>query len=156
MREDAADHANVVAPPPLIYGGALVVGMLIQHVLPARVVPHSVSRVLGPALIGLGALFGVSALVAMRRAQTSPLPDMPTTALVEAGPFRYTRNPIYVAFTLLYVGVAVLSNALWPLLFLPGVLVAMVRGVIVREEVYLERRFGASYTSYKARVRRWL
>jgi protein-S-isoprenylcysteine O-methyltransferase Ste14 len=112
--------------------------------------------VLGLALIGLGALFGVSALVAMRRAQTSPLPDVPSTALVETGPFRYTRNPIYVAFTLLYAGVAVLSNTLWPLLLLPSVLIVMVRGVIMREEAYLERRFGASYIAYKARVCRWL
>ena len=88
MQEHDADHTNVVAPPPLIYGGALVVGLLIQRVLPAKIFPRRGAHVLGLALIDLGALFGVPALVAMRRAQTSPLPDVPATALVETGPFR--------------------------------------------------------------------
>ncbi|MFI5210728.1 MAG: methyltransferase family protein, partial [Gemmatimonadales bacterium] len=69
---------------------------------------------------------------------------------------RFSRNPMYVGMTLLYLGIALWANSLWPLLLLPAVLVVMRRGVIAREEAYLERRFGDEYRSYRARVRRWL
>jgi protein-S-isoprenylcysteine O-methyltransferase Ste14 len=77
------------------------------------------------------------------------------TAFISGGPYRISRNPIYVAFTLIYVGVALLCRAVWPFLFLPVVLVGIVRQV-QREEAYMERRFGHPYVSYKAKVRRWL
>jgi protein-S-isoprenylcysteine O-methyltransferase Ste14 len=76
--------------------------------------------------------------------------------MVVEGPYRVTRNPIYLAFTLLYAGITVLVNALWAALLLPFVLAIMRRGVIDREERYLERRFGDDYLRYKARVRRWI
>ena len=83
-------------------------------------------------------------------------PNEPATALVTDGPFRFSRNPLYLAFTLLYSGVAVVANALWAALPLPIILVVIQRGVIDREERYLERRFGTAYRQYKDGVRRWL
>jgi protein-S-isoprenylcysteine O-methyltransferase Ste14 len=83
-------------------------------------------------------------------------PREPTTAVVTDGPYRFTRNPLYLSMTLIYVGITALANALAPVLLLPVVLQVMSRGVIEREEHYLERKFGAEYLSYKARVRRWL
>jgi protein-S-isoprenylcysteine O-methyltransferase Ste14 len=80
----------------------------------------------------------------------------PTTAIVTKGPFRYSRNPLYVSLTLLYLGVALIINVLWIVLLVVPVLVVMQRGVIGREEAYLERKFGEKYLSYKARVRRWV
>jgi protein-S-isoprenylcysteine O-methyltransferase Ste14 len=80
----------------------------------------------------------------------------PTTALVTEGPFRYSRNPIYLALTLLYVGVALLINALWILLLIVPVLLVIRYGVIAREEAYLTRKFGDTYRQYTARVQRWL
>ena len=77
-------------------------------------------------------------------------------AIIQSGPFRISRNPVYLADTLCYVGVAILLNTAWPLLFLPVVLLVMHRGVILREERYLEQKFGDEYNSYKMRVRRWL
>jgi protein-S-isoprenylcysteine O-methyltransferase Ste14 len=92
----------------------------------------------------------------MRRAQTSLNPSEPVKALVIEGPFKVTRNPIYVGFTLIYIGIALLVNTLWPLLLLPVVQNVMRQGVIEREERYLERKFGQEYLAYKERVPRWI
>jgi len=92
----------------------------------------------------------------MRRAGTPVDPYEAPTALVTEGPFRYTRNPAYVALTLTYTGLALLIGVLWSLLLLPVVLVAVDRGVIQREEHYLEAHFGSGYQEYRRRVRRWL
>ncbi|MBA2391346.1 MAG: isoprenylcysteine carboxylmethyltransferase family protein, partial [Ktedonobacteraceae bacterium] len=77
-------------------------------------------------------------------------------ALLVQGPYRFTRNPIYLSMTALYTGIALLANTLWPILFLPGVFFVMTRGVIEREEAYLERKFGSQYVAYKEKVRRWI
>ncbi len=156
MDETAPDHANVVAPPPLIYAGALSAGLLLQRLAPLPFLPRSVSRIAGIVLIVLNFCIGVPSFVAMRRARTHLDPWHPTTAIVTAGPYRYTRNPLYLSLAIFYTGIAFLANSLWAVLFLPGVLVIMSRGVIAREEQYLERKFGAVYLQYKARVRRWL
>ena len=83
-------------------------------------------------------------------------PSKPALALVDAGPFRFSRNPLYVGLTLMYAGLALLIPALWPLLLLIPVLAVLSWGVVRREERYLERKFGEGYRSYKARTRRWL
>ena len=79
-----------------------------------------------------------------------------TTAVVRHGPFRFSRNPMYLSLTGLYVGIAVSVNALWVTVLLPVALVSIMVGVIAREESYLERKFGTEYTRYKTTVRRWL
>ncbi len=92
----------------------------------------------------------------MVRARTHFETWRPTTAIVDSGPFGFTRNPIYLSFALAYVGVTLVRNALAPLLLLPVALGVIRRGVIEREERYLQRKFGAVYSDYHARVRRWL
>jgi protein-S-isoprenylcysteine O-methyltransferase Ste14 len=92
----------------------------------------------------------------MGNAGTSPDYYRPATVLVVHGPFRFSRNPQYLSVTILYLGVAISVNALWPIVLLPVVLLVFTIGVIWREERYLERRFGERYLRYKARVRRWL
>jgi len=147
--------AGVIAPPPLVYAVPLACGLLFQHWYPIAVVPPRVAATLGIACVLLG-MVGLPAIRAFRRAQTSPKPWRPSTALVMTGPYRFTRNPMYVGFTLLYGGVAIWVNAIWPLLLLPLVLVVMQVGVIAREEAYLERVFGDAYREYRGRVRRWI
>jgi protein-S-isoprenylcysteine O-methyltransferase Ste14 len=98
----------------------------------------------------------LTALRVLSRAHTPVDPTKPTTALVTEGPFRYSRNPIYVALTLLYLGGAFLVNALWILLLVVPALVVLRYGVIAREEAYLARKFGTAYHQYTAQVRRWL
>ena len=153
---DGADNPGVVAPPPLIYAGALAAGLLANALYPVGFLPRGVSRALGWPMVLLGLAIGLLGFREIKRAETNVDPYKPTTAIVAAGPYRYTRNPIYVGMTLLYGGISALANALLPILLLPAVLAVMRRGVIEREERYLERKFGDEYLRYKRRVRRWL
>jgi len=84
------------------------------------------------------------------------MPYKPTTALVESWPYSFTRNPIYLAMTVVYIGISIFFNTLWPFLLLPLVLLVMQRGVIEREERYLDGKFGSDYADYRSRVRRWV
>jgi protein-S-isoprenylcysteine O-methyltransferase Ste14 len=155
MQEETRATPGVIAFPPLIYAGPLALGLLLNAVIPVRFLPRSVTW-LGFPLIGSGLVVGAAAVRTMRRSGTNVNPSEPATALVTNGPFRFSRNPIYLTFTLLYSGVAILANALWVALPLPIILVVIQRGVIEREERYLERRFGTAYRQYKDGVRRWL
>jgi protein-S-isoprenylcysteine O-methyltransferase Ste14 len=153
---DHNDTAGVVARPPLIYLIGLVTGLLLHALRPTPFLPPRWAKLIGGVMIPLSFVPGGIAVAAMRRAQTNLDPLQPTTAIVTGGSFRYTRNPIYVSFTLLFTGIAAFLNSLTVLVPLPVVLFIMQRGVIEREEAYLERKFSTEYTQYKARVRRWI
>ena len=149
------DAPGVIALPPLIYLAGLAVGFGLEAILPSADVPLPL-RLLGAALIVAGILLQGSFIALFRRAGTNVDPYKPTTAIVTNGPYRITRNPGYLGFALIYTGIALVASALWPLLTLIPVLAIVDRGVIAREERYLEGKFGAEYTGYKARVRRWV
>jgi protein-S-isoprenylcysteine O-methyltransferase Ste14 len=156
LTDDERDNAGVVAPPPLIYLGALVLGLLLSRRFPVPFLTRGMSRTIGWPLLGSGVSLMGWFFLTMRRAGTPIDPREPTSSLVTDGPFRYTRNPAYLALAMIYVGIASLANALWAILLLPATLLAIQRGVIEREERYLERRFGEEYPRYKAQVRRWI
>lgn len=156
MSDEERDNPGVIAPPPLIYAGALAAGLMANKLYPVRFLPRGLRKILGVPLIVGGFSVGISGFLAMKRAGTNVDPSKPTTAIVSDGSYRFTRNPLYVGMTLIYAGVSSLANALWPVLLLPGVLAVMRRSVIEREEAYLERKFGEEYRQYKERVRRWL
>ena len=156
MSDATQDTPGVIAFPPFIYGIPWLAGLVVHLLFPVHVLPSGPARALGGALIALSVVFIGWARWAMHRVGTDPNPMKPATALVVAGPFRLTRNPMYVSLTALYVGLSLAVNALWPLVLLPAVLIVMQRGVIKREERYLERKFGEPYRAYRARVRRWL
>lgn len=154
---EAPDNPGVIAPPPLIYAGALVLGLIAKRpYVPATFLPRGLSRVLGWPLVIGGLAIGLLGFREMHRAGTNVDPREPTTAIVTEGPYRFTRNPLYVGMTLIYAGIAARANALPAALLLPLVLHIMRRGVIEREEAYLERKFGDEYLRYKDRVRRWI
>jgi len=144
--------------PPLIYATLFAVGYTAHRIAPMQlfVDPTAAVRLVGWALVALAVLVGASAALLFLRAGTTPDPRRPTTALVVHGPYRFTRNPMYLALALVYLGLALLVNAAWPLVLLPVALMLVERWVIAREEAYLERQFGDAYRAYKARVRRWL
>ena len=152
------DHANVIAPPPLIYVPPLAAGLLLHFLWePWRFFPEWwTGHAIGWPLIVAGVLLSAWAIRTMFRASEHPDPYKPTTAIVATGPYALSRNPIYVSFNLVYVGVAFVVNTVWPIVFLPVGIALLYYGVIAREESYLERVFGDGYRQYRARVRRWL
>ena len=156
MNGDKPDNAGVIAPPPLIYAGPLALGLLLQRLRPVSFLPRPLARVLGWPLLLAGIALNAWFIVTMRRAGTPFDPRKPVARIVTWGPFKLSRNPSYTSFALIYVGIVSRVNALWPILFLPAVIATMWRGVIEREERYLERTFGQEYADYKARVRRWV
>ena len=150
---NVSDTSQVVIFPPLLYIGSLLLGLLVQSLYP---LPRVLSLPLGSGLISSGLVLLIAGVQVMRQAGTNVKPSLPTTALVVNGPFPFSRNPIYLAFTLLYGGIAVLIHAVWAVWLLPIVLGVLHYGVIAREEKYLERKFGSEYLAYKSRVRRWI
>jgi len=153
---DFHDHAHVIAPPALLAIALLAAGIVLHVLWPVPFLPQSLSRTSGLALLVLSPLPGLSALLLMRRVRTSSMPGVPTSALVITGPFRYSRNPMYLTFALFHAGLAVFFNSLSLALMLPLLVVILSRGVIEREEAYLTRLFGDDYQRYRAHVRRWL
>ncbi len=152
----STDRSGVVLPPPLIYVAFFLAGMGLERYVTLARLPVGTGRV-------LGALFGFACLMlttwSIRRfwaSGTSIVPIRPTTALVIDGPYRFTRNPMYLGLLLLYAGVASWFGLLWPLLLAPALVWVMGANVIGREERYLERKFGDKYRGYQAQVRRWL
>ncbi len=153
---DERDNAGVIAPPPLIYLGPLVLGLLLKRRFPVPFLPRGAARVLGWPLVVGGTSLMSWFFFTMRRADTPIDPREPVSNLATDGPFRYTRNPAYLSMAMIYAGISSLANALWSILLLPAVLLVIQRGVIEREERYLERKFGEEYLGYKGRVRRWI
>ncbi len=150
------DTAGIIAPPPLIYLSGGLAGWLLNKLYPLPFLPTAVTWPVGGLLMVYGVLCAGFAFRAMRRARTPVDPYSPTTAIVMEGPYRFTRNPLYLALTLFYLALASIMNSAWPLLLLPLVLLAIHHGVVAREERYLEQKFGEAYLQYKAKVRRWL
>jgi protein-S-isoprenylcysteine O-methyltransferase Ste14 len=156
MTDTSHDHASVIAPPPLIVLAGLVVGLVLDALIPTPIFDSPLNTIIGLVLIVLSVMLGWAALIAMRQANTSPDPYHPVSALVTNGPFRFTRNPIYLSFVLLFIGVALLANSWLMLVVLVILILIMQNGVIEREERYLESKFGDEYRQYRSSVRRWI
>ena len=150
------DHAGIRFPPPFIYLSFLIAGLLLSRVRPLAVVPASYATVLGIAFVVVAIAIMVSGFRELRRHETTIRPDQPSSTIVTSGPYRFTRNPLYVSLMTSYLGIGLWTNSLWVILLLVPLLVVMTRQVIAREEAYLERAFGDTYLSYKSEVRRWL
>src|SRR5262245_61677240 len=153
----AQDVASLgLVRPPLVYLISLVLGTVIQLAKPWPFLRGTFAMPLGASLVVFAvALFTYS--VSTFRAAGTPVPARkPTTMIVRTGPYRFSRNPIYLAFSLLQLGIAIGANSVWLLATLGGAVVLIHCVVIPREEQYLERKFGAQFLAYKASVRRWL
>lgn len=150
------DSAGVIAPPPLIYlAGILIALALDRWWRHYPIFPSTEWRWSGLVLIVAGLFPIVAGRRAMLAAETNINPFKPTKAMVTSGPFRFTRNPLYVGVTLIYCGLSLVSNTWWCFVLLVPVLLFIHFGVVTREERYLERKFGESYREYRARVRRY-
>ena len=152
----SSDHAGVRFPPPLLYVAGIGLGFLFQALWPLPTWSQTVGTLLALLCLALYVVLCGWAIVLFRRFRTSLVPIVPSATLVTRGPYRVTRNPMYVGLAFLYAGIALYFRLSWGLLLLPVVLIVIDRLVIAREEQYLARRFGEAYTHYKLQVRRWL
>jgi protein-S-isoprenylcysteine O-methyltransferase Ste14 len=155
-RHFGPDHPGIRIPPPLIFAACFASGLLPQRLLPAVALSRELRHTLGCPCLALSAWLAAWGLAWFLRLRTTCLPHKPNSALITAGPYRYSRNPLYLSAALLYAGLALWFGLLWSLLLLPAALIAVRFHVIAKEETYLERRFGREYLDYKTRVRRWL
>lgn len=152
---DGAANLGLIRPPA-VYLGSIGAGLLIHWFRPVRLFPSSIHMPVGILMILAAVVLFVSAVRAFRKAGT-PIPgNRPTTAIVHTGPYRASRNPIYLAFTLFQAGLAAAINSLGVLVAVFPALALMALVVVPREERYLEARFPSDYLSYKRKVRRWL
>jgi protein-S-isoprenylcysteine O-methyltransferase Ste14 len=150
--------SGVKFPPPAIFVLSLAAGFLIRWRWPASIWPahDGALRAAGAAFFSAGLLLALWAVGVFRAAGTSPNPTRPTAALALSGPYRFTRNPMYLGLSTASAGIAMFWNALWPLLCVPVAMALVSRFVIAREERYLASRFGAPYLEYARQVRRWI
>ena len=152
-----ADAANLgLIRPPVVYLGSIGLGLLVHPLWPQRLLPPSIGMPTGAALVLAACTLYIWAVRTFRKAGTPVPGNQPTTLIVHAGPYGFSRNPIYLAFTLLQIGLAAWVNSLAVLVMLLPALALMVLVVVPREERYLAARFPSEYLSYKRAVRRWL
>lgn len=156
-KEDG-DHAKLLAPPPVIFGVVLVAGFLVQKFFPLAIVSDAgaLLKVLAAGLFVMAGIIMVTTTRLMLRKKTDPRPDRPTTTLVTEGLFRYSRNPLYLSLVMVFAGIAVYANSLWLAFLTPVFWMGLERAAVLREESYLEGKFGDEYLRYKTSVRRWL
>lgn len=158
MKKDSEEKTGIFPFPPLIYIAPLAVGLGIHFAFPLPVVPVGwLQLAIGLPIIGIGVVGALWSFLTLARAGTAVRPERPTTRIVGGGPYRFSRNPGYLSVAVAYTGIAISVNTLWPVIFLPLVLV-LISLVIRQEERYLEGKFGEEYLSYKnkRRVSRWL
>lgn len=156
MRE-AKDAPDILVLPPVLVGGTLLIGTALHYrIWPVEPLPIVLSRVAGVTLfIGSGVLAHLAHL-AMKRVGTNVFPTQPTLALATDGPYRYSRNPLYIAAIGVYLGVTLWVDSLVLLILLVPMVVVLHIGIVLREERYLSAKFGQSYEAYRSAVRRWL
>jgi protein-S-isoprenylcysteine O-methyltransferase Ste14 len=150
------DNPGVRVPPPLFYALAILVGWLLDRRWPLPVGGDGARVATAWLLVAASVLLMGGGIQSLWRRHTSMLPFRPAKTLVIEGPYRLTRNPMYVGMALLTVAFGLFLHTWWPMLLLLPAMVAVQILVIAREERYLRRRFGAEYDAYTRRVRRWL
>ena len=154
----AADSPGMANWRPIsIQSSSVLLGLLLHFFWPVTIPLAAVMGwVAGPAIIGLGAVVIAWSFLQFAKTSTTLRPDRSANTLIRTGPFRYSRNPLYVSVCFLHIGIALWVNSLWLLSMVVVTVVLMSRAVIAPEEEYLEREFGGEYIAFEASVRRWL
>jgi protein-S-isoprenylcysteine O-methyltransferase Ste14 len=157
METEADDHPNIVAFPPLLWLIGAVASVLVHYfVFSIPILPEPFALILGIACMLAGPSLALPALLAMRAAGTHVNPAKPALLIVRDGPYRVTRNPMYLALCLVQAGIGFLLNDWITLLFVVPLALVLHFGVILPEERYLEAKFGEQYLTLKREVRRWI
>ena len=156
MDDALPDNPGILVLPPLLYLVAFLVVLGLRWLVPLRIFASTLAPWCGLLFIVPGVAIALSGRRALAAAGTNVNPFLPANAIATKGPYRFSRNPLYVSLTLLFVGLTLATNTWWGFLALIPVLLLMHRGVVLREERYLDRKFGDTYRQYCSRVRRYL
>ena len=156
MTEQNLDHAQVKIHPPVLTLIHLIVAFVLSWLIPLPIQLPTFVSYIGIVLVLLGFGFAFSAILQFRAKQTTVNPHGSVSAIISEGPYRFSRNPIYVSFVCLLIGFPLIVKSLWGLILSPVLILLFNQLVIQYEEAYLEKKFGETYTSYKSRVRRWI
>jgi protein-S-isoprenylcysteine O-methyltransferase Ste14 len=156
MTDGTPRSAGAVAPVPVVFLGGFVLGVVVNLFIPLRIWPSVWIQVIGIVPLGVGIWLLASSREAFRRHKTPLMPWEPSVELVQDGPYRYSRNPVYLSFALMYLGASLVVNSTLLLVVLALLLFLFDRTQIPREERYLAERFGEAYALYKSKVRRWI
>jgi protein-S-isoprenylcysteine O-methyltransferase Ste14 len=148
--------ANVRIQPPILVLIHIVLLFVLMRLAPLPLSVPPVLQLVGFLLAMIGFLLGLAALLAFRRAQRKPADRGRGTGLITTGIYRFTRHPVYLGFILILIGLSLSMGSYWGLLLAPIMLVLFNNLVVEAEEQYLMHKFGEGYTTYKAKVRRWL
>jgi protein-S-isoprenylcysteine O-methyltransferase Ste14 len=154
---DTPETAQVLIRPPLAWALAVLAGLVLDWLAPLPFLPEDwPAGLLGAVVFVLALALAIWAIDTMTRAGTNVPTNRPTTAIVESGPYRFTRNPIYLGMFGGLIGLGIAFDNPWLLLLMALFALVIRYGVVAREEAYLERMFGDAYRGYRRRVRRWL
>jgi len=156
VSEMQRDHASVKIHPPILLLLHIFAAFLLNWLFP---LPFAFPKILvwvGYLLVLAGIGLAFSAAGQFMRVHTTLDPHGSTTEIITSGPYRFSRNPIYLGFVCLLIGFPFIFRNYWGLILSPVLMVSLYQLVIKHEEAYLEKKFGDMYTSYKSRVRRWL
>jgi protein-S-isoprenylcysteine O-methyltransferase Ste14 len=154
--QSTENHGPLRIPPPLIYAVIFLLGVGLNRWWPIELFPPEPAVIVGNIIVAVSVLMLLPVFVQFYRARTSFDVRKPATTLITDGAYRFSRNPAYVSLTLLYLGLAVITNKAWVLLLIVPALAVMNAWVVPKEERHLEEQFGERYRQYKANVRRWL
>ena len=155
--DDRAGTAQVIVRPPLAWGLAVIAGLALNWLVPWPFLATDLpAGWLGAMVFVLALALAAWAIVTITRAGSNVPTNLPTTTIVRSGPYRFTRNPIYLGMFLSVIGVAIAFDNFWLLMMLVPFALVIRYGVVAREEAYLERKFGDVYRGYRSHVRRWL
>jgi protein-S-isoprenylcysteine O-methyltransferase Ste14 len=150
------DNPGVIAFPPFIWLVNAVISVVVHLLIRLPIMKYSICLVCGMVFIILAPTLALSALGTMKAAGTNVHPSEPALTLVRGGPFRFTRNPMYLALCLVQIALGFFLNDWFTLLFVVPLAFILRNGVILREERYLIAKFGEPYLQYKREVRRWI
>ncbi len=159
MSQDTGDRPNAIPWPPLIYMNAMLMAWMLEQAGPWLWLDSGLAtlpRSFGAAFFVVGLALDLWSIAVLRRHRTTVMPHAGATALVTSGPYRFSRNPIYLGNTLALLGLAMMLRWGWLLLLIPVTITAVTWLAISREEQHLEKMFGADWKTYAEKVRRWL
>ena len=155
-KEQDRPNINPMVHPPVVVLLFIVIAYFLGRFVPFPFIPSTIWRNVGLLLTCIGFLLGISALLEFRKERTTLDPHGSSKQVVTSGIYRFTRNPIYLGFLLMVIGLPLNSGLIWGIILAPLYMIVMTRLIIEQEEAYLEKKFKDHYTNYKSRVRRWL